>query len=119
VEPNLINLPLQFTAEANLGQVYLHEIAIANWQTTAKIDGGKIVLDPCRLTLNGAPMGSVVKVFAPHRMMKRLFAICSGSAPASVPSVAAIPSLAVSPQMLRMSRVAPIRAKNLRAIIPF
>lgn len=56
LEPDPVNLPLQFTAEANLGQVYLHEIAIANWQTTAKVDGGKITLDPCRLVLNGAPV---------------------------------------------------------------
>lgn len=58
VEPEPVNLPLQFTAEANLGQVYLHEITIANWQTTAKVDGGKITLDPCRLTLNGAPVNA-------------------------------------------------------------
>ena len=55
-----MNLPLQFIAEANLGQVYLHEIAITNWQTTAKVDGGKITLDPCRLTLNGAPVNASV-----------------------------------------------------------
>jgi uncharacterized protein involved in outer membrane biogenesis len=54
VEPDPVNLPLQFTAEANLGQVYLHEVAITNWLTTVKVDGGKITLDPCRLTLNGA-----------------------------------------------------------------
>ena len=60
VEPDPVALPRQFTAEANLGQVYLHEIAIANWQTTVKVDGGKITLDPCRLTLNGAPVNASV-----------------------------------------------------------
>ena len=54
VEPEPVKLPMQLTVEANLGQVYLHEIAITNWQTTAKVDGGRITLDPCRLTLNGA-----------------------------------------------------------------
>jgi uncharacterized protein involved in outer membrane biogenesis len=58
VEPDAVNLPLQFTAEANLGQIYLHEIAITNWQTTVKVDGSKITLDPCRLTLNGAPVSA-------------------------------------------------------------
>jgi hypothetical protein len=62
VEPDPVNLPLQFTAEANLGQVYLHEIAITNWQTTAKVDSGKITLDPCRLTLNGAPVNVSVNL---------------------------------------------------------
>jgi len=60
VEPDPVNLPLLFTAEANLGQVYLHEIAITNWQTTVKVDGGRITLDPCRLTLNGAPVNASV-----------------------------------------------------------
>jgi uncharacterized protein involved in outer membrane biogenesis len=60
VEPDPVNLSLQFTAEANLGQVYLHEIAITNWQTTAKVDGSKIMLDPCRLILNGAPVNASV-----------------------------------------------------------
>jgi hypothetical protein len=60
VEPDPINLPLQFTAEANLGQVYLHEIAITNWQTTVKVDDGKITIDPCRLALNGAPVNASV-----------------------------------------------------------
>ena len=62
VEPDPVNLPLQFTAEANLGQVYLHEIAITNWLTTVKVDGGKITLDPCRLTLNGAPVSASVEL---------------------------------------------------------
>jgi uncharacterized protein involved in outer membrane biogenesis len=60
VEPEPVQLPLQLSAEANLGQVYLREIAITNWQTTAKVDGGKITLDPCRLTLNGAPVNANV-----------------------------------------------------------
>ena len=62
VEPDAVNLPLQFTAEANLGQVYLHEIAITNWQATAKVDANKITLDPCQLTLNGAPVSASVQL---------------------------------------------------------
>jgi len=60
VEPEPMILPLQLTIEASLGQVYLREIAITNWQTTVKVDGGKIILDPCRLTLNGAPVNANV-----------------------------------------------------------
>src|SRR6185503_10655212 len=60
VEPDPVNPLLQFTVEANFGQVYLHEIAITNWQTMAKVDGGKITLDPCRLTLNGAPINASI-----------------------------------------------------------
>ena len=56
VEPEPMTLPLQLTAEANLAQVYLHEINLQNCQVTAKVDGGKINLDPCRLLLNGAPV---------------------------------------------------------------
>lgn len=57
-EPDAIQLPLQLTAEANLGQVYLHEIAITNLQTTVKVDGGRVTLDPFRLSLNGAPVSA-------------------------------------------------------------
>ncbi len=60
VEPEAMTLPLQLTAEATFGQVYLREIALQNCQLTAKVDGGKIILDPCRLTLNGAPVTASV-----------------------------------------------------------
>ena len=33
---------------------------IADWQTTAKIDGGHVVVNPFKLTLNGAPVNSTV-----------------------------------------------------------
>jgi type II secretion system protein N len=58
VEPDPVQLPLQLAVDANFGQLYLREIAITNLQTTAKVDGGKINLDPCRLTLNGAPVNA-------------------------------------------------------------
>jgi hypothetical protein len=60
VEPDPKNLPLQLTADAKLDRVYLHEIAITNWQATAKVDGGRITIDPCRLALNGAPVNATV-----------------------------------------------------------
>jgi len=60
VEPEPITLPLQLTADVNLSQVYLHDITMQNCQVTAKVDGGKITLDPCRFLLNGAPVTASV-----------------------------------------------------------
>ncbi len=60
VEPKPVTLPLQLTAEANLGQVYLREVNLQNCQVTAHVDGGKVTLDPCRLTMNGAPVNATV-----------------------------------------------------------
>jgi type II secretion system protein N len=51
-----VTLPLQVAIEVKFSQVYLREIAITNWETTAKVDGGRISLNPCRLALNGAPI---------------------------------------------------------------
>jgi hypothetical protein len=61
-EPDPVVLPLQVTAEANLAQVFLREIHLQKCQLTAKIDGGKIDLDPVRLTLNGAPVNANVNL---------------------------------------------------------
>jgi hypothetical protein len=60
VEPEPMTLPLQLTADVNLGQVYLHDITLQKVQVTAKVDGGKITLDPCRWLLNGAPVTAQV-----------------------------------------------------------
>jgi uncharacterized protein involved in outer membrane biogenesis len=55
-EPAPINLPLQnFTIDASAGKIYLHEVELSGLQTTVKIDGGHVVIDPCKVTLNGAP----------------------------------------------------------------
>jgi hypothetical protein len=51
-------LPLQITADATLNHLWLHDMAIENCQIAAKVDGGKINVDPCRLTLNGAPINA-------------------------------------------------------------
>ena len=60
-EPPPMKLPLRnFTAELNVGQFYLHEIAITNFQALAKIDQNKVLLKPFQLTLNGAPMSSTI-----------------------------------------------------------
>jgi len=56
-EPDAMKLPLKnFTFDLNIGHLFLREVDIADWQTTALIDGGHVVLKPCQLTLNGAPI---------------------------------------------------------------
>ena len=54
-----MNLPLQnFTVAADIGQLYLHEVAITNFQTTVKMDGGHVLVKPFQLVLNGAPVNA-------------------------------------------------------------
>jgi hypothetical protein len=54
-------LPLRnFTLEASVRRLYLRELDIADFQTITKIDGGRVVVNPCKLTLNGAPVNSTV-----------------------------------------------------------
>ena len=48
--------------DANIGRVYLHEIEIADLQASAKVDGSRVALNPCKLMLNGAPVNSTVDV---------------------------------------------------------
>ena len=56
-EPAAIILPFQkFVAEVNIGRLYLHEVEITNFQTTVKLDGGRVQLNPFKLWLNGAPV---------------------------------------------------------------
>ena len=56
-EPAAVVLPLQnFTVAVGVGQLYLREIAITNFQTTVKMDGGRVNIKPLQLVLNGAPV---------------------------------------------------------------
>jgi hypothetical protein len=56
-EPDAMKLPFKnFTFDLNIGHLFLREVDIANWQTTALIDGGQVVIKSCQLTLNGAPV---------------------------------------------------------------
>jgi len=60
-EPEPQVFPLRnFTAEASVRRAYLHEIEIADFQMVTKVDGGHVVLNPCKLTLNGAPVSSTI-----------------------------------------------------------
>ena len=44
------------TCEMAIARLYLRQADISNFQTTAALDGGHIVLKPCQLTLNSAPV---------------------------------------------------------------
>jgi uncharacterized protein involved in outer membrane biogenesis len=62
-EPEAMKLPLHnFTVAASIRRFYLHEIQIADWQTTVAIDGGRVVLNPFKLTLNGAPVNTTLNL---------------------------------------------------------
>ena len=54
-----IVLPLkQFSLDSSIAKLFLREVAISNWVTKLDIQGGKIVLKPFSLTLNGAPVSA-------------------------------------------------------------
>lgn len=56
-EPPARKLPIQeFTADARIGRLYLHEVEITNWQTTVKIAANRVTVTPCQFTINGAPV---------------------------------------------------------------
>src|SRR2546427_10464045 len=56
VEPATKQLPFRnFAADVSIGRFYLREVEITNLQTTAKIDGGHVLLNPFTLALNRAP----------------------------------------------------------------
>lgn len=52
-----MTMPLsQFTIRANVGAMYLREIEMTNLVATAVLDGGKVVVKPAQVGLNGAPV---------------------------------------------------------------
>ncbi len=60
-EPDAVKLPLRnFIADLNLGHLFLREVDIASWQTTVLLDGGHVLIKPCQLTLNNAPVKATV-----------------------------------------------------------
>jgi uncharacterized protein involved in outer membrane biogenesis len=62
-EPAAVHLPLQnFTLAADIGKIYLHEVAVSKFQTTVKMDGGHVVLKPFQLALNDAPVTATADV---------------------------------------------------------
>lgn len=59
VEPAPLNLPFRnFGLDVNIGRLYLRELEVTNWQAGVKIDGGRVLVKPFQLTLNGAPINA-------------------------------------------------------------
>lgn len=62
-EPDALTLPVRnFVCEVAIGRLYLREVDIANFQTTATLDGGHVVLKLCQPRLNGAPVTASVEL---------------------------------------------------------
>ncbi len=60
-EPPAKSLPFKnFTLVAEIGKLYLHEVEVTGWQTAVNVDGGHVLVKPCKLTLNGAPVNATV-----------------------------------------------------------
>ena len=58
-EPDPIKLPFQnFACDVNIGRLRLREVDLTKLQATALINGGHVLLKPCQLTLNGAPVSA-------------------------------------------------------------
>ncbi len=56
-EPDPVKLPMHnFTAEMSFHRIYLREMELDDLQATAKIDGGHVVLNPCKVGVNGGPI---------------------------------------------------------------
>ncbi|SPE61315.1 exported hypothetical protein [Verrucomicrobia bacterium] len=55
-EPAAKQLPVRnFVAQASIHRLYLHEVELADWETTLKLDGSHVALQPFKLSINGAP----------------------------------------------------------------
>jgi len=60
-EPDPIQTPFRnFSMDLKIGRVYLHELELTNILTTLKLDSGKVLLKPCDLAINGAPVKATV-----------------------------------------------------------
>lgn len=58
-----VSLPLtNFVVEAAVGQVYLHEMEVTNFEGLLKIDGSRILIQPLELALNGGPASGAMDI---------------------------------------------------------
>lgn len=61
-EPEPLVLPLKrFDLDLNIAKLFLREVAVSNWVTQVKLDGGKLAAEPLSLSLNGASIRAAVK----------------------------------------------------------
>jgi hypothetical protein len=49
-----------FTFDAAIGHLYLREVDVSNLVASAKLDGGRVILKPLQMALNGAPVNGSV-----------------------------------------------------------
>ncbi|HWF18112.1 MAG TPA: AsmA family protein, partial [Verrucomicrobiae bacterium] len=60
-EPPAKNLPIKnFTLDASIARLVLHEVNVSNFQTTARVEGSHAVLKPFQFSLNGGPVNATV-----------------------------------------------------------
>ena len=54
-----IQFPIRtFTVDASIRRLYLHDLDIADFQTSTRIDSNQVVVAPLQLSLNGAPVNA-------------------------------------------------------------
>jgi AsmA-like protein len=60
-EPDAMELPVRdFTFAVAIDHCYLRKVDLMNLQTTTKLDGGHIVVNPCQFVLNGGSINASV-----------------------------------------------------------
>lgn len=60
-EPDAIQMPVRnFATDLTVGRFFLREIEMTNVAATMLLDGGKVVIKPAQLALNGAPVSGSV-----------------------------------------------------------
>ena len=58
-EPAAVQLPFDdFIFGLKIGQFHVGDLAARDWQTSLKLNGGKVVLKPMQLVMNGAPVSA-------------------------------------------------------------
>jgi hypothetical protein len=56
-EPDAVILPVRdLVCDVEIGHLYLREVDVSNWRSTAKVSGGQLTLQPCAFAVNGAPV---------------------------------------------------------------
>ncbi|HEV2210399.1 MAG TPA: AsmA family protein [Verrucomicrobiae bacterium] len=81
-EPPAKTLPFRnFTAEATIGRLYLHEIQITNLQMVTKLQSTAVSLNPCKLALNGAPVDTTLDLDTSVPGYKYAFAFNANAVP--------------------------------------
>ena len=62
-EPAALTLLVRdFRCAVEIGRLYLREVEVGNCQAAVRLDGGRVTIQPCQFTLNGAPVETSVDV---------------------------------------------------------